>query len=255
MEIPYNLSLDESEVSKCLLCLDPLCTKACPQHRPAGDILRSIYLKNYIGASKKLGPADCTYCNAPCEKACVLSLGKEPVSMREIFMELSKEREKLPDVKLRDVDLSTEICGVPLENPFLLSSSVVASTYDMCRRAFETGWAGAAFKTICNFDQHEASPRFSAIRNHSWAMAGFKNIEQLSDHSVEENMMIFRKLREEFPSKAIIASIMGRNEDEWSDLAEKCEKAGASVIECNFSCLVGAVAPAAKAVVRVKEES
>ena len=88
----------------------------------------------------------------------------------------------------------------------------------MCRRAFEAGWAGASFKTICNFPQHEASPRFSSIRNHSNAFCGFKNIEQLSDHSVEENMQIFRKLREEFPTKVIIASIMGRNEDEWTSL-------------------------------------
>ena len=29
---------------------------------------------------------------------------------------------------------------------------------------------------------------------------------------------------------------MGQNEQEWTDLAAKCEKAGASVIECNFSC-------------------
>ena len=76
----------------------------------------------------------------------------------------------------KDVDLSTDICGVKLENPFLLSSSVVASTYDMCKRAFEAGWAGAAFKTICSFPQHEASPRFSAIRSHSNSFAGFKNI-------------------------------------------------------------------------------
>lgn len=27
-----------------------------------------------------------------------------------------------------------------------------------------------------------------------------------------------------------------QNEQEWTDLSTKCEKAGASVIECNFSC-------------------
>ena len=68
------------------------------------------------------------------------------------------------------------------------------------------------------------------------AFYGFKNIEQLSDHSVEENMEIFRRLKQEFPQKVIIASIMGRTENEWTELAAKCEKAGASVIECNFSC-------------------
>ena len=106
----------------------------------------------------------------------------------------------------------------------------------MCKRAFEAGWAGASFKTICNFPQHETSPRFSAIRHHSNAFFGFKNIEQLSDHSVEENMQIFERLKKEFPTKVIVASIMGQNEQEWTDLAAKCERAGASVIECNFSC-------------------
>ena len=149
---------------------------------------------------------------------------------------MKKETQSLPSHRIEEADLSTDICGVRLENPFLLSSSVVASSYDMCRRAFAAGWAGASFKTICSFPQHEASPRFSAIRNHSNAFVGFKNIEQLSDHSVEENMHIFEKLREEFPSKVIIASIMGQNEAEWTELAAKCEKAGASVIECNFSC-------------------
>ncbi|MBR3367069.1 MAG: hypothetical protein IKG66_04670 [Lachnospiraceae bacterium] len=86
--------------------------------------------------------------------------------------------------------LRTELCGIPLENPFLLSSSVVASTYDMCARAFEAGWAGAAFKTICSMEIHEASPRYSAITGDSGSIVGFKNIEQLSDHSVEENSII-----------------------------------------------------------------
>ncbi|MBR4461085.1 MAG: NAD-dependent dihydropyrimidine dehydrogenase subunit PreA [Erysipelotrichaceae bacterium] len=235
-DMSYTLSLDSSEVSKCLLCHDPDCTKECPKHAPVGDILRSLYFENYLGALKKLGAVDCHGCPAPCEKACVLQEPKIPVQIQEVLSALKDDETSLPAHKIEDVNLSAEICGVKLENPFLLSSSVVASTYDMCRRAFETGWAGAAFKTICNFPQHETSPRFSAIRNHSRSFYGFKNIEQLSDHSVEENMKIFRQLREEFPTKIIIASIMGRNEKEWTELSRKCTEAGASVIECNFSC-------------------
>ncbi len=232
----YSLSYDESEVSKCLLCHEPLCSKACPQHAPCGEILKALYFENYFGAVRLSGNADCTYCNAPCEKNCVLSGTKIPVEIQEIMMAIRRDASSLPPLKTEDVDISTDICGVRLENPFLLSSSVVASTYNMCRRAFQAGWAGASFKTICSFPQHEASPRFSAIRNHAHAFCGFKNIEQLSDHSVEENMEIFKRLREEFPTKVIIASIMGQNEDEWAELAEKSEKAGASIIECNFSC-------------------
>ncbi len=229
------MTFDKSEVSKCMLCIDPPCTKACPQHADVGSILKSLYFRNYISAVRKLD-CDCTYCNAPCEKACVLNATKLPVSIRELMLKVMHDGGILPKSRISKVDLTTDICGIKLENPFLLSSSVVASSYDMCKRAFEAGWAGASFKTICNFPQHETSPRFSAIRHHSNAFCGFKNIEQLSDHSVEENMHIFEKLRAEFPTKVIIASIMGQNEQEWADLAAKCEKAGASVIECNFSC-------------------
>lgn len=223
-------------MNKCLLCHEPLCTGACPQNTPVGEILRSLYFLNVKSGADKLANIDCTYCNAPCEKACILSSGSIPVGIRDVFMALKKDREVLPDHRIDTVDITTDICGVRLENPFLLSSSVVASSYDMCKRAFQAGWAGVSFKTICSFPQHEASPRFSSIKNHSNAFCGFKNIEQLSDHSVEENMEIFRKLKEEFPEKVIVASIMGQNEEEWASLAAKCEKAGASVIECNFSC-------------------
>ena len=231
----YVFALDKSEINKCMICLDPPCTQSCPQHADVGNILRSLYFRNYIGAVNKLS-CDCTYCNAPCKRACVLSGMKTPVAIDEVLLQTKKNAGVLPVCRIGHVDLSTDICGIKLENPFLLSSSVVASSYDMCKRAFEAGWAGASFKTICSFPQHETSPRFSAIRHHSNAFCGFKNIEQLSDHSVEENMAVFEKLRQEFPAKVIVASIMGQNEQEWTELAAKCEKAGASVIECNFSC-------------------
>ena len=75
MEIDYqgfSIFYDRSEVSKCLFCHDPECTKACPQKADVGEILRSLYFQNYLGAVTKI-TCDCTYCNAPCEKACVLT--------------------------------------------------------------------------------------------------------------------------------------------------------------------------------------
>ncbi len=132
----YSLAYDESEVSKCLLCHDPVCTKMCPQHVPCGEILKALYFENYCGAIRLLGNANCTHCNSPCEKNCVLSGTRIPVKIREVLMAIREDASVLPPHRIEDVDLSTDICGVRLENPFLLSSSVVASTYDMCRRAF-----------------------------------------------------------------------------------------------------------------------
>ena len=232
----YRLYHDATEVGRCQLCYDAPCTKACPRGIPVADALRSLYLGNHHGAARALADKSCAGCDAPCEDACLLGGGKDAVEIRRVLSGFATDLPVLPTRERDDCDLSCDLCGVELENPFLLSSSVVASTYDMCARAFEAGWAGAAFKTVCSFPQHECSPRFSAVRKHGGAFYGFKNIEQLSDHSVEENLAIFRRLRENYPTKVIVASIMGTNEAEWESLARACEDAGAHVIECNFSC-------------------
>lgn len=85
-------------------------------------------------------------------------------------------------------------------------------------------------------DIHETSPRFSAMKGADGSFYGFKNIEQLSPHKIEEDLAIFTRLKKNYPSKVILASIMGRDEKEWTYLAEAVTRAGVDVIECNFSC-------------------
>ncbi len=231
----FERKLYRSDMIDCALCLDAPCTAACGRLDPAA-LLRSVWFDDEKTAAARLPAEDlCAGCPAPCESACVRA-GKVPV--RALLARLRAEVK--PALELAPPEnedlLKTELCGVPLENPFLLSSSVVASTYDMCARAFEAGWAGAAFKTICSFDIHEASPRFSAITGDNGSIIGFKNIEQLSDHGVAENMRIFRELKKNYPTKFILASLMGQNEAEWEELSRLCEENGADAIELNFSC-------------------
>ena len=227
--------LYRSDMIRCALCHDAPCGKACPCLEPSA-LLRSVWFGNERDAAASLPQENpCLNCAAPCEDAC---LRPHEVPIRKLVGRLYEQvRPELETEMPRDEDrLRCELCGVPLENPFFLSSSVVASTYDMCARAFEAGWAGVAFKTICSFDIHEASPRFSAITGDNGSIIGFKNIEQLSDHSVAENMEIFRRLKAKYPTKFILASIMGQNDAEWEELARSCEENGADAIELNFSC-------------------
>ncbi|MBR0507079.1 MAG: tRNA-dihydrouridine synthase, partial [Clostridia bacterium] len=223
-----------SDMLRCALCLDAPCSKACKALDPAA-LLRSIWFDNEKTAALRLpGSNACAVCGAPCESACVRA---HEVPIRTLFTRLHEEVRPGIEVPLPGEEcLRTELCGIPLENPFLLSSSVVGSTYEMCARAFEAGWAGVSFKTVCSLDIHEASPRFSAITGDNGSIIGFKNIEQLSDHSVAENMAIFRRLKENYPTKCIVASIMGQNDAEWESLARVCEENGADAIELNFSC-------------------
>ncbi len=216
-------------INNCLLCHNPKCTEACKVIDPA-RIIRSLYFDNEDTVVNQLnGNIPCEFCDGRCEKACVAN-----VNIKEIISELSSKK-----TAKREIDyscLKTDFCGIPMENPFLLSSSVVASTYDMCARAFEAGWGGAAFKTVCLMDITEASPRFAAIKGDNGRVIGFKNIEQLSDHTLIENLGIFRQLKDNYPDKFLLVSIMGRDDAEWAYLAEIMNDSGADALELNFSC-------------------
>ena len=231
----FGKKLYRSDMINCALCHDAPCSAACGKLDPA-KLLRSVWFDNENAAADILPDENpCTGCPAPCETACVRP---QQVPIRKLITRLYEEVKPELEVAVpKDEErLRTQMCGVPLENPFLLSSSVVASTYDMCARAFEAGWAGAAFKTICSLEIHEASPRYSAISGDNGSIIGFKNVEQLSDHSVEENMEIFRRLKANYPTKFILASIMGKDDEDWERLARLCEENGADAIELNFSC-------------------
>ena len=228
--------IQRQELHGCVFCGNAPCDSACPRQVFPESILRSVWMHNEVCAAASLPEGNpCAGCDAPCERACVKA---EKVPIRRLISRLAEEVKPCVDPVLLEDEtaLETDICGVRLENPFLLSSSVVASTYDKCVRAFEAGWAGATFKTICAFEIHEASPRYSAIKGEGGAIIGFKNIEQLSVHSVSENLATFRRLKKAYPNKVIVASLMGRDDPEWEDLARQCEENGADVIELNFSC-------------------
>lgn len=226
--------IKRKDMINCVLCNEAPCSAVCQKLNPAG-LLRSIWFDNEESAASLLPSDDpCTDCSAPCESSCVRP-GEIPVKrlMQRLYHEVKPD---VNSVQKNENRLKTDMCGISLDNPFLLSSSVVASNYDMCARAFEAGWAGAVFKTVCSFDIHEASPRFGAVPGDTGSFIGFKNIEQLSDKSVDENMEDIRHLKENYPQKAVIVSIMGQNEKEWGDLARICEENGADAVELNFSC-------------------
>lgn len=71
-------------------------------------------------------------------------------------------------------DLSITFCGVKFPNPFCLSSSPVGNCYEMCAKAYDTGWGGVVFKTIGFFIANEVSPRFDHLVKEDTGFIGFK---------------------------------------------------------------------------------
>ena len=135
-------------------------------------------------------------------------------------------------------DLSVEFLGVHFENPFCLSSSPVGNCYEMCAKCYDEGWGGIVFKTIgpADFLIDEVSPRFDALTKEGTPFVGFKNMEQIAEHSLEQNLADIKKLKENYPNKVLIASIMGPTEKDWEELARLVTEAGADMIEMNLSC-------------------
>ncbi|WP_244380017.1 NAD-dependent dihydropyrimidine dehydrogenase subunit PreA [Saccharococcus caldoxylosilyticus] len=133
-------------------------------------------------------------------------------------------------------DLSIDFVGVHCENPFFLSSSPVCNNAEMVAKAFDAGWGGIFYKTVGIKGMDECSPRFDILTKESTPWAGFKNMEQISEMSMEQNIGEIRKLKKNYPNKVIGVSIMGSNEEEWITLAKAVTEAGADILELNFSC-------------------
>ena len=151
-------------------------------------------------------------------------------------------------------DRSVNFTGIRFENPFLLSSAPPTESENNILRAFEAGWGGVVTKTIglhpvvnvvgakAKFmrtgadDAHVSmKKRPGAALHSSW------NWELISDKTLDWWVPRLRRIKDAYPSRVLIASIMaGSGSDKelraWQTLAEACQDAGADGLECNFSC-------------------
>ena len=216
------------EAGRCLLCQDAPCSKTCKSGDPARAI-RAIRFGNEKLAGRWFAECSDEDLEAA-EKACIHY--DRPIRIREIVA-------NLPDSACveKKIDLAIDFCGIRCENPFFLASSAVCTNYEMVARAFEAGWAGVFYKTICLQEIREVSPRFDAVHERGKSdFFAFRNMEQLSENPVEMDFDILRRLKKDYPSKVVVASIMGQTEDQWIELAKMAEEAGCDAVELNFSC-------------------
>ncbi|MEO7823590.1 MAG: NAD-dependent dihydropyrimidine dehydrogenase subunit PreA [Gemmatimonadaceae bacterium] len=152
------------------------------------------------------------------------------------------------------VDRSVTFTGIKFENPFLLSSAPPTESESNILRAFEGGWGGVVTKTIglhpvvnvygakAKFmrtgadDSHVSmKKRPGAALHSSW------NWELISDKTLEWWAPRIRRIKEAYPDRVLIASIMaGSGNDKelrhWQELAETAQGEGADGLELNFSC-------------------
>jgi dihydropyrimidine dehydrogenase (NAD+) subunit PreA len=152
------------------------------------------------------------------------------------------------------VDTSVNFTGIRFPNPFLLSSAPPTESDSNILRAFEYGWGGVVAKTIglhpvvnvfgakTKFMRTDPETgRVSMKKQPGAALHSSWNWELISDKPLDWWLPRIRRIKEAFPDRVLIASIMaGSGSDKelrnWQVLAEGCQDAGADGLELNFSC-------------------
>ena len=151
-------------------------------------------------------------------------------------------------------DRSVTFTGIRFENPFLLSSAPPTESESNILRAFEAGWGGVVTKTIGLHpvvNVYGAKAKFmrttpgdgmvSMKKRDGAALHSSWNWELISDKTLDWWEPRIRRIKEAFPGRVLIASIMaGSGNDKelenWQKLAQSCQDSGADGLELNFSC-------------------
>ncbi len=132
-------------------------------------------------------------------------------------------------------DLSVNFAGIKAPNPFWLASAPPTNSGYQIIKAFEAGWGGAVWKTL-GVPTINVSSRYGAVNYGNTRMAGFNNIELISDRPLVDNLREMEEVKKHFPDHAVIASLMVDTREQWIQIIKDVENAGADGIELNFGC-------------------
>ncbi len=132
-------------------------------------------------------------------------------------------------------DLSINFAGIKAPNPFWLASAPPTNSGYQVMKAFEAGWGGAVWKTL-GVPIINVSSRYGSMNYRNTRMAGFNNIELITDRPLADNLREIEEVKKYFPDHAVIASLMVESRAEWEQIIKDVENAGADGIELNFGC-------------------
>ena len=134
-------------------------------------------------------------------------------------------------------DLSINFAGIKSPNPFWLASAPPTNSGEQVMRAFDAGWGGAVWKTLGEDPAVvNVTSRYGAIDLGGQKLAGFNNIELITDRPLEVNLREIRETKRRYPKHAVIVSLMVESKEDWRDIIKMVVDTGADGIELNFGC-------------------
>lgn len=132
-------------------------------------------------------------------------------------------------------DLSVNFAGIKSPNPFWLASAPPTNSGYQVMKAFDEGWGGAVWKTL-GVPVVNVSSRYGGVNYRDTRLAGFNNIELITDRPLVDNLREIEEVKKYFPDHAVIASLMVETKEEWRQIIQDVENAGSDGIELNFGC-------------------
>jgi dihydropyrimidine dehydrogenase (NAD+) subunit PreA len=129
--------------------------------------------------------------------------------------------------------LSTDFLGMELPNPFILASGPPTSDSTKIMSAFKSGWGGAVLKTISLHPAQHTASKFHTIRSGrvKWGSVG---VESVSEKSVDQWGEEIARIRDSFPERPLIASIIGDSDpSSWVELVGQLEQYPINAFEIN----------------------
>jgi dihydropyrimidine dehydrogenase (NADP+) len=90
---------------------------------------------------------------------------------------------------------------------------------------------------VVNVTPRYAKLKATAVSGTKAEVIGWENIELISDRPFETMLAELKQLKEEYPDRILIASIMEEyNRNSWEEIIERVEATGVDALEINFSC-------------------
>jgi dihydropyrimidine dehydrogenase (NAD+) subunit PreA len=135
-------------------------------------------------------------------------------------------------------DLATTFAGIRSPNPFWLASAPPTDKAYNVVRAFEAGWGGVVWKTLGEDPPVvNVSSRYGAVTYHGQRLAGFNNIELITDRPLDVNLREIAQVKRDWPDRAMVVSLMVPcTERAWQAILARVEDTGCDGIELNFGC-------------------
>ena len=135
-------------------------------------------------------------------------------------------------------DLSCSFAGITSPNPFWLASAPPTDKAYNVERAFAAGWGGVVWKTLGEDPPVvNVSSRYGVMHYGGTRVAGFSNIELITDRPLDVNLRDIAEVKRKWPDRAVVVSLMVPCEEKsWQRILAKVEATGADGVELNFGC-------------------